>query len=102
MFKAFTFQLKDTGCKLGLKRVGSSFATLLDLQELGLDYIKVDSAFVYNVSINPSNQNFLQGLCSLAHSLGMDVIADGIASQEDSNTLFEKGFDGVISLMQQF
>ena len=102
LFKAFTFQLKDTGCKLGLKRVGSSFATLLDLQELGLDYIKVDSAFVYNVSINPSNQNFLQGLCSLAHSLGMDVIADGIASQEDSNTLFEKGFDGVISLMQQF
>ncbi|GAC31131.1 bifunctional diguanylate cyclase/phosphodiesterase [Paraglaciecola polaris] len=102
LFKHFTLTLKDTGCKIGLKRVGDSFSTLLDLQELGLDYIKIDSAFVYNVSINVSNQNFLRGLCSLAHSLGIVVIADGVTSKEDGDTLFESGFDGMISLMQQF
>ncbi len=102
LFRHFTLTLKATGCKIGLKRVGDSFSTLLDLQELGLDYIKIDSAFVFNVAINASNQNFLRGLCSLAHSLGIVVIADGVTSKEDADSLYENGFDGIISLMQQF
>jgi EAL domain-containing protein (putative c-di-GMP-specific phosphodiesterase class I)/GGDEF domain-containing protein len=102
LFRHFTQTLKETGCKVGLKRVGDSFSTLLDLQELGLDYIKIDSAFVFNVSMNVSNQNFLRGLCSLAHSLGIVVIADGVTSREDADALYDHGFDGIISLMQQF
>ncbi|ABG41175.1 diguanylate cyclase/phosphodiesterase [Paraglaciecola sp. T6c] len=102
LFRHFSVTLKETGCKVGLKRVGDSFSTLLDLQELGLDYIKIDSAFVFNVSINATNQNFLRGLCSLAHSLGIIVIADGVTSKDDAKSLYENGFDGIISLMQQF
>ncbi|MEP4889327.1 MAG: LapD/MoxY N-terminal periplasmic domain-containing protein [Aliiglaciecola sp.] len=97
-FRRFCSQVKELGCQIGLKRVGASFSQLIDIQEFGLDYIKIDSAFVFDVSNNKSNQEYLTGLCNLAHSLGMTIIADGVTNIHDEGVLMTLGFDGYITL----
>ena len=85
---------------LGLKRVGESFSQVSNVHEFGLDYIKVDSAYVYDVKNNQANQIYLRGLSDLAHSLGMKVYADGVLTESDEEVLFSLGFDGVIRIQQ--
>lgn len=95
-FKHFCEELKRRGVGIGLKRVGESFSQVSDIHEYGLDYIKIDSAYVYDLKNNQTNQTYLRGLSDLAHSLGMNVFADGVGSSQDENILFEIGFDGVV------
>lgn len=97
-FKEFCEQVRRRGVAVGLKRVGESFSQVADIHEYGLEYIKIDSAYVYDLKNNQSNQTYLRGLTDLAHSLGMKVYADGVCSQQDENILFEIGFDGVVAL----
>lgn len=98
-FELFCQELKKRGVGIGLKRVGESFSQVADIHEYGLDYVKIDSAYVYDLKNNQTNQTYLRGLCDLAHSLGMKVYADGVGSSPDRDILFEIGFDGVV--MQQ-
>ena len=98
-FKQFCEQVRQRGVAVGLKRVGESFSQVADIHEYGLEYIKIDSAYVYDLKNNQSNQTYLRGLSDLAHSLGMKVYADGVCSQQDENILFEIGFDGAISFI---
>jgi len=46
---------------IGLKRVGESFSQLLNVQEMGLDYVKIDSAFMADIDFNPANHAFIRG-----------------------------------------
>ena len=95
-FKSFCKEIKLRGVGIGLKRVGESFSQVADIHEYGLDYVKIDSAYVYDLKNNQTNQTYLRGLSDLAHSLGMKVYADGVCSTQDENILFEIGFDGVV------
>ncbi|WP_137167919.1 bifunctional diguanylate cyclase/phosphodiesterase [Salinimonas lutimaris] len=97
-FRLFCEKVREREVSVGLKRVGESFSQVADIHEYGLEYIKIDSAYVYDLKNNQSNQTYLRGLSDLAHSLGMKVYADGVCSVQDENILFEAGFDGVISL----
>jgi len=99
-FKYFCSLVRPLGVQVGLKRVGKSFSEVADVHEYGLEYIKIDSAYVFDVKNNLTNQTYLRGLCDLAHSLGMDVYADSVLSDDDESILFTLGFDGVARLQQ--
>ncbi|MAP22248.1 MAG: hypothetical protein CL589_04775 [Alteromonadaceae bacterium] len=99
-YKHFCTLMKHYQVGLGLKRVGESFSQVANVHEFGLDYIKVDSAYVYDVKNNQVNQIYLRGLSDLAHSLGMKVYADGVLTESDEEVLFSLGFDGVIRMQQ--
>lgn len=95
-FKDFCLQAKGVGAKVGLKRVGAEFTQLRKVQELGLEIIKVDSVYGHNISYNLDNQTFLRGICSLAHSIGITVVAEGVKNPDDQIMLKSLGFDGLI------
>ena len=99
-FQYFCQQMHDLGCHLGLKRVGDGFSKIQNIESLGLDYMKVDSAFVHNIAKNATNQGFIRGLCGMGHSVGMKVYADGANSPKDVDILFELGIDGVVSKLE--
>ena len=86
--------LKALGCRVGIEYFGQQFASNGKLPSLGLDYIKVHPSFVRGVSLNPGNQEFLRGLCTMAHALGITVIAQGVEQAEDLPLLAQLGFDG--------
>jgi diguanylate cyclase (GGDEF)-like protein len=93
-FKDLARSLKALGCRVGIEYFGQRFAESDKLAGLGLDYIKVHPSYVRGISQNTGNQEFLKGLCSMAHALGIVVIALGVESKEDLPLLAQLGFDG--------
>jgi EAL domain-containing protein (putative c-di-GMP-specific phosphodiesterase class I)/GGDEF domain-containing protein len=93
-FKALCVDLRGVGCKLGLEHFGRQFSEIGRLHDLGLDYIKVDGSFVRGLEGNVGNQAFLKGLSTIAHSIGLQVIAEGVTSEADHISLGPVGFDG--------
>jgi len=93
-FKALCADLRGVGCKLGLEHFGRQFSEIGRLHDLGLDYLKVDGSFVRGLEANTGNQAFLKGLSTIAHSIGLKVIAEGVTSAADLAALVGVGFDG--------
>jgi EAL domain-containing protein (putative c-di-GMP-specific phosphodiesterase class I)/GGDEF domain-containing protein len=94
-FRALCLAVKPLGTKVGLEHVGHQFSRIGDLHELGLDYIKIDAAFIRDIQANPDSQAFLRGLCMIAHSIGLMTIAEGVQSQEELEILPGLGMDGM-------
>lgn len=93
-FRELCRSLKQLGCRVGLEHYGHQFSQIGALHDLGLDYLKVDSSFVRGVDGNAGNVAFLRGLCSIAHNIGLQVLAEGVATQAELNALISLGFDG--------
>ncbi|WP_323816548.1 EAL domain-containing protein [Cellvibrio sp. NN19] len=92
--RAFTSRLRGTGCRIGLEHVGLEFTQFGNLQAMGLHYLKIDSAIIRDIHTNISSQTFVQSLSTLGHSLGIDMIAEGVISEEERQALIKIGLDG--------
>lgn len=93
-FKEFCVQMKATGCRVGLEHFGRQFSQIGLLQEIELDYLKVDASFIRDIPNNKGNQLFLKGLIGIGHNLNMQIFAEGVTAPEELATLAQLGFDG--------
>lgn len=80
---------------MGLEHATSQFGQIEGLQHLGLSYLKTDASLSKGIAENQEHQSLLRGVSTLAHSLGITVIAEGVETQTAARTLFELGMDGV-------
>lgn len=94
-FRLLCRELQPTGVKIGLEHVGSEFTRLADLHDLGLAFLKFDASLVHGIDQAFDQQTILRGMATLAHSLGILAIAEGVKTQEEALTLFELGLDGI-------
>ena len=65
------------------------------MHDLGLDFLKVDSSFVRGVQHSADNQVSLKILIAAAHTMGIQVIAEGLIDRAELAALEAAGFDGV-------
>lgn len=93
-FKLLCRRVKAYGAKIGIEHMGHQMSALGQLHDVGLDYLKVDANFVRDINENTANQNLLGNLCTVGHAVGVIVIAEGVRSHEEWETLKEIGFDG--------
>lgn len=93
-FRTLCRELKRSQCKVGLEHFGRQFSQVGQFHDLGLDYIKVDTSFIRGVDSNSGNQAFLNGVCSIGHSIGLIVIAEGVTTEGEFEALKALGFDG--------
>lgn len=93
-FQRFCNGLRPFGCRLGIEHFGRQFSEIGRLHDIGLDYIKVDGSFIRAIDTQSGNQTFLKGLCSIAHNIGLTVIAEGVQTAEELAVLPGLGFDG--------
>ncbi len=94
-FRVFCDTLKPLGCKIGLEHVGNQICHMGELYDVGLDYLKIDSAIIRDIDQNQGNQTFLRGLCTIAHTMGMMTLAEGVLNQREALCLNELGFNGM-------
>ncbi len=94
-FRSLCREFKSYGCKVGLEHVGSHFSRINELHDLGLDFIKIDAALIRGATSNPASQAFLRGLCTIAHAIGLQVIAEGVREENEPACLIDLGFDGM-------
>jgi EAL domain-containing protein (putative c-di-GMP-specific phosphodiesterase class I)/GGDEF domain-containing protein len=94
-FKKFCTQFKALGCKVGIEHVNLRIARIGELYDIGLDYIKFDASLVRGINTNDTNKTLLRGLSLIAHSIGINAIAEGVNTKEELSTLKEIGLDGM-------
>lgn len=93
-FQDLCNRLRPLGCRIGIEHFGRQFSEIGRLHDIGLDYLKVDGSFIRAIDIQAGNQAFLKGLCSIAHNIGLIVIAESVQSAEELAMLPTLGFDG--------
>ena len=93
-FQDLCNRLRPLGCRIGIEHFGRQFSEIGRLHDIGLDYLKVDGSFIRAIDIQAGNQAFLKGLCSIAHNIGLIVVAESVQSAEELAMLPTLGFDG--------
>ena len=86
-------QLRALGVRVVLDDFGTGYSSLAYLRQLPLDTIKVDRSFVTDLDVSDPNVGIIRAVVSLAHGLGITVVAEGIETDEQARRLRELGCD---------
>ncbi len=90
-FKLLLSQFKLAKIKIALDDFGLDAFTLTYLQELNIDELKLDRAFVAKIAQTKSSRALIDGVIRLAHALGYNVVAEGVETDEQCNMLADLG-----------
>jgi EAL domain-containing protein (putative c-di-GMP-specific phosphodiesterase class I) len=66
---------------------GTGFSSLAHLMHLPFEQIKIDQSFVRDLHANPATKTIVQAIITMAKGLGLDVIAEGVESERERDTL---------------
>ncbi|MBD1872691.1 EAL domain-containing protein [Nodosilinea sp. FACHB-131] len=83
--------LKALGCKLGMDDFGTGYSSLSYLRRFPIDTLKVDQSFIRNMGDSREDHEIVRTIIGLGHTLGMDLIAEGIETQEQGLALRSLG-----------
>lgn len=76
--RSMLLQLKALGIQLLLDDFGTGYSSLSYLQRFPIDVLKIDRSFISNTNVGGQDFEIVQTIVTLAHVLGMDVIAEGV------------------------
>ncbi|MGB4246400.1 MAG: bifunctional diguanylate cyclase/phosphodiesterase [Pseudohongiellaceae bacterium] len=79
------------GFEIAIDDLGAGYSGLRRWSELRPEYVKVDRHFIQNIHADPVKQSFVRSIVDIAKGLNCKVIAEGIESREESQTLMDMG-----------
>ncbi len=96
LIKSFAAIVRAYGHKLGLDHYGQSCGNLKYLQSLRPDYVKIDRAYTSELKDEESDSRFfISSICSVAHSIDVIVIAEGVETENQIQLLRELNIDAI-------
>lgn len=84
-------ELKDLGVGLALDDFGTGFSSLGRLASMPFDVIKIDRQFIDKMEAGEREHSVVVSIVALSHGLGMTVLAEGIETAQQRQTLIELG-----------
>ncbi|HXY62741.1 MAG TPA: bifunctional diguanylate cyclase/phosphodiesterase, partial [Nitrospirota bacterium] len=88
-------KLKGMGIGLSIDDFGTGYSSLGNLRKFPLDTLKIDRSFVMNIPANNDDAAITTAIIAMAHSLKLDVIAEGVESEDQHSFLHEQECDAV-------
>jgi diguanylate cyclase (GGDEF)-like protein/PAS domain S-box-containing protein len=93
--EAMLKELKDLGLKLSLDDFGTGYSSLSYLKRFPFDKVKIDQSFVRDITTNQSDNMLVKVIVSMAHGLGMKVIAEGVETEAQCDIMLSSGCDEI-------
>ncbi|HSI45674.1 MAG TPA: EAL domain-containing protein [Methylophilus sp.] len=84
---------QQAGVQVALDDFGTGYSSLSYLKKFPIDYVKIDRSFVRELETSSEDEALCRAIIMMAHSLGMQVIAEGIESQRQLEILRDMGCD---------
>jgi len=79
------------GIELSLDDFGTGYSSLSHLHGLQIDTVKIDRSFVGRIGIERHGSEMVRAIIALAHTLGMDVVAEGVETPAQAEQLIALG-----------
>lgn len=98
MFLNFTDNVRETltqfrseGVQLSIDDFGTGYSSLSYLKKLPIDTLKIDRSFITGIPENTDDVQIAKTIVTMAHGMGMDVVAEGIETEDQLNFLKSLG-----------
>lgn len=85
--------LRDMGCEVALDDFGKGYSSLGHLQQLPVDYIKIDGSFIRNLASNPVDQKMVRLIGEIGSEAGMKTVAEYVQNAASYALLADLGID---------
>ncbi len=88
-------EIRDMGVRIALDDFGTGYSSLSYLERFPLDVLKLDRTLVRDVNTSPSARGVVQAVITMAHALGLRVVAEGVDTDEQYRILEQLGCDEI-------
>ncbi len=86
-------QLRALGCRFALDDFGAGFNSYNYLKQLPVDYLKIDGAFIINLTRDTVDQTLVKSMVAIARTLGKETVAEFVGNAETLALLQSYGVD---------
>lgn len=82
-------ELHRNNITISLDDFGTGYSSLSYIQELQIDFLKIDKSFIFGMSKNKKSLAIVKSIIDMGNNLGLTVIAEGVETLEDKETLIK-------------
>jgi EAL domain-containing protein (putative c-di-GMP-specific phosphodiesterase class I) len=87
------FQFRQAGVCIALDDFGTGYSSISYLKKFPTDYIKIDRSFVNSMTADSNDKVLCEAIIVMAKKLGIEVVAEGIETEEQLDLLKKMGCD---------
>lgn len=86
-------QLRRTGMRISIDDFGTRYSSLNYLRRFSVSSLKIDQAFVRDISLGHGSNAIIHAILGIAHSFGLHVLAEGVETEAQKQALLRLGCD---------